>query len=404
MAAREPPAPEVPQELDSWRDLWQHDRPIAVRSHRSVLGPLIVRFKKLLRPLWRVLLGDLFERQRAFNLALLDRLEDVRRDVAGLDRARGELHRDLLEVRGDLLRDVQHHARRLDHLEGFDREVFGDLMVHTDALFARLDQKFDRYRRESREIAARLGALLVAAREGGPAALTRAGEELDYIGLEERFRGLEATIEERLQPYLSYLRDAGPVLDLGCGRGEALALLRQEGIAARGIDASAEMVRTCRERGLAAEEGDVLAALAAQPEGSLGGIVSFHVVEHLQASSLRQLVRLAWRALRPGGILIVETPNPLSLVVAASGFWRDPTHRRPVHPETLQLLFEQAGFAETERLDLHPFPAGDRLPEIDVAALPGELAEIGHRVNGLRDRLDDLLFGAQDYALVGRKG
>lgn len=102
-------------------------------------------------------------------------------------------------------------------------------------------------------------------------------------------------------------------------------------------------------------------------------------------------------------MLILETPNPLSVVVAARNFWLDPTHRRPVHPESLKLSYEQAGFDPVERVDLRPFPDRDRLPEIDIDRLPDEARAVGHHLNDLRDRLDDLLFGFQDYAMVGIK-
>ena len=164
------------------------------------------------------------------------------------------------------------------------------------------------------------------------------------------------------------------------------------------------MVQLCRERGLEAEAGDLFAALAGVPEASLGGVVSFHVIEHLPAAALDRLVRLAYRALRPGGVLILETPNPLSVVVAARNFWLDPTHVRPVHPDSLKLMYELAGFDPVERLDLRPFPADQALPEIDLATLPAEQRLLADRVNRLRDRLDEVLFGFQDFGMVGRKG
>jgi O-antigen chain-terminating methyltransferase len=163
------------------------------------------------------------------------------------------------------------------------------------------------------------------------------------------------------------------------------------------------MVALCRERGLEAIEGDVFAALAATPEASLGAVVSFHVIEHLPAALLDRLVRLAWRALRPGGVLVLETPNPLSMIVAARNFWLDPTHLRPVHPESLKLMYELAGFDPVERLDLRPFPDPERLPEIDLAKLPEEQRPLADRVNRLRDRLDELLFGYQDFGMIGTK-
>ncbi len=389
---------------DDWRWLWEGDREFPIQSHLGLWGRLVVLAKRMLRPLVKVPQADLWERQRQFNLVMVEtlaletRVGELRGDIRAL-------HRDLIEVRGDLLKDVKQHARRLAHLEEFKREGLDDVTRHSDALFARVDQKFDRYRRESAELWDKLGALLAVARtEGAPTvAVARAHEEMDYVDLEDRFRGLESDIAERLAIYRPYLENRGEVLDLGCGRGEALAVFAEQGIPARGIDSSAEMVRACEEKGLSATEGDLFESLSGVPEETLGGVVSFHVIEHLPAPSLGRLVRLAWRALAPGGALILETPNPLSVVVAARNFWLDPTHRRPVHPAMLELLYEQAGFEKIERLDLRRFDDAQRLPEVDAASLPVDQRELALQVNELRDRLDDLLFGYQDFAVVGFK-
>jgi O-antigen chain-terminating methyltransferase len=285
-------------------------------------------------------------------------------------------------------------------------------MHHNDAVFARVDQKLDRYRREVYDLLGGLGAALArveqeaAGTEGTAEAVEKLGrirEEHAYIALERRYRGTPEEIAERISFYLPFLLGKGKVLDLGCGRGEALALFRDHGVTAEGVDASARMVELCRERGLAAEEGDLLTKLADVAPGSFGGVVSFHVIEHLPPAVVDRLVRLASRALAPGGVLILETPNPLSMVVAARNFWLDPTHLRPVHPESLRLHYELAGFDPVERIDLRPFPAEERLPEIDLALLPAEQRPLADRINRLRDQLDELLFGFQDYGMVGTK-
>lgn len=377
---------EPTRDLEDWRWLWAGDHEFPIRSHRGLAGRLLVGFKRLLRPLVRLPQNDLWERQRTFNLILIERLARMQ------------------EVEYDV-------RRRLDYLEALNAEGVRELMAHNDALFARADQKLDRYRREARDLLGSLGAALTTLQATGPTPETvetvaRAHEEHGYFELERRYRGTEEEIRERIAAYLPYLAkipQGAPVLDLGCGRGEALALLRDHGIAGRGVDGNARMVSQCRERGLAVEEGDLFAVLAAAPAGSLGGVTSFHVIEHLPLPALGRLVHLAYRALAPGGVLILETPNPLSLVVAARNFWLDPTHLRPVHPESLRLTFELAGFEPVERLDLRPFPPADRLPEIDLATLPPEQHRLADEVNRLRDRLDALLFGHQDYGLVGTK-
>jgi O-antigen chain-terminating methyltransferase len=163
------------------------------------------------------------------------------------------------------------------------------------------------------------------------------------------------------------------------------------------------MVALSRDKGLEAVEGDLFEALASTPEGSLAGVVSFHVIEHLSGEAIERLVRLARRALAPRGVLVLETPSPLSVVVGARNFWLDPTHRRPVHPDSLKLTFEHAGFEQVERIDRQPFPPDDRLHEIPTAELPEPLRPLAQEVNRLRDQLDELLLGFQDYGMVGRK-
>jgi SAM-dependent methyltransferase len=401
---RQPPAIEEfleqpTRRLDDWHWLFREDRPFPIRSHRGLLGGLLVRLKGLLRPLVKTPQNDLWERQRTFNLILLEHLMEERRR---------------LDER--MTRERETLDGRVTHLETVAAEGFRDLMRHSDALYGRLDRKVDRYRREAQGLLSQLGSALARSEalgagasrteesDSGPAEpLVRAWEELEYLGFEERHRGTEEEIALRIGEYLPRLRGSGPVLDLGCGRGEALAVLADADIEARGVDASAEMVARCRQQGLDAFEGDLMEALAAQEPQSLGAVVSFHVIEHLPTSLLSGLLRLAWRALRPGGLLLLETPNPLSLVVAARNFWLDPTHHRPVHPDYLVTAAGQAGFEPVERLDLRPFAPSQRLPELPLDGLSPEGARLADAVNRLRDRLDDLLFGFQDYAIVAEK-
>lgn len=371
--------PEPTRDLNKWRWLWRGDVRFPIHSHRGFLGGLLVAFKRLFRPLVTIPQNDLWERQRIYNVVLTETLQIMQNTV-------------------------EEFQRRVEHSETLVRQGLTDLTRHHDALFAVLDQKLDRYRRRTEFFNHSLGAALARAEAAGTIQpLAERQDETGYLALEERYRGTEAEIAERLAIYLPYLDARTPVLDLGCGRGELLSLLHERGLAARGVDGSEQMVEACQARGLTAERGDLFVALAAVPPASLGAVVSFHVIEHLPADSLDRLVRLAWAALRPGGALILETPSPLALVAGSRNFWIDPTHRRPVHPESLKLSFELAGFGSVERLDLRPFPPEERLPELRLEDFPADQRELADRVNRLRDKLDDLLYGAQDYALVGIK-
>ena len=169
----------------------------------------------------------------------------------------------------------------------------------------------------------------------------------DYFAFEARMRGSTAAVRERQRPYVEVFSDAGPVLDIGCGRGEFLSLLREAGVEARGIDADADMVAYAGGEGLDVEQADAVAYLEALDDGSLGGVFAAQVVEHLPPATLVRLLELAAAKLRPGGLLVAETINPLS-PLALRSYFADLTHAQPLVPETLVLLAEQAGFRDVD--------------------------------------------------------
>jgi O-antigen chain-terminating methyltransferase len=214
-----------------------------------------------------------------------------------------------------------------------------------------------------------------------------------YVTFEDKFRGTREEIRERLRVYLDLLAESGagteqrPVLDIGCGRGEWLELLRDEGLNARGVDMNDTLAMQCRERGLEVEIGDALAYLRGLPEASLGAITGFHIIEHLPMDVLLDLYGEAVRVLHPGGVAIFETPNPQNLLVGACNFYADPTHKRPLYPETQKFFLEYRGFSRVALKYLHPHESGARLPEDEAPELAA--------------RLNDLLSCARDYAVIG---
>jgi SAM-dependent methyltransferase len=176
-------------------------------------------------------------------------------------------------------------------------------------------------------------------------ALSTAADDASYRGFEDAFRGSEAFVADRLQPYLGILRDHEPVLDVGCGRGEMLGLLGAVGITATGVDLDESMLERCRAKGLDVELGEGVQALEARAHASLGAVTSFQVVEHLELATLRHLFEAAHRSLRPGGLLVAETVNPHS-PGALKTFWLDLTHIRPLYPEALLFLAAESGFRD----------------------------------------------------------
>jgi len=282
-----------------------------------------------------------------------------------------------------------------------DQRVFNDSVLKlVDVLSERADsaliarEQAERLVRELQERVERLERRPVSAGSSGPAApVTVAAQPAaaaipDYFAFESRMRGSTDSIRERQRRYLDDLRAAAPVLDIGCGRGELLGLLREAGVEARGIDADADMAAYARGEGLDVEQADLIEYLGRTTDGSLGAIFMGQVVEHLPGPTLAQSLALAAAKLRAGGVLIAETINPLS-PIALRNYFADLTHAQPLVPETLELLARQAGFAETEIRFLNE-PA-ERLTEPDDPVIAANVR-----------RLNELLFAPLDYALVAR--
>ena len=232
--------------------------------------------------------------------------------------------------------------------------------------------------------------------QAAPAAAAPSSALFDYVGFERRFRGdPEAVAAALAERYLDLLVANPPVVDIGCGRAELVEMLTRRGVEAIGVDTDPSMVAEARDRGLDVRQVDGSSFLRGREPGSLGAVIATHLVEHLEFADLVELLELAATRLRPGGLFIAETPNPTSLVVLGNSFILDPTHLRPLHPSLLTFLCEGAGFRDV-RLRFHA-PATDyQLPMIDDPDAP----PWAKRVNDAFAKLNSVLFGPQEYALI----
>jgi len=221
--------------------------------------------------------------------------------------------------------------------------------------------------------------------------LERSASDTEQIeaSLTEHLRGTPDSLKKDLDFYLSLLnasRVTGEILDLGCGRGIWLQHLKESGLPATGVEANSHLVEAGRKRGLEITQGDVIEHLRQLPEASLQAVTGFHLIEHFEFHDLLKLLGEIRRVLKPGGVMIVETPNPKNLVVGACNFYADPTHRKPLFPETLQFLLEAVGFVQTRITYLHP-----------AEGSPFNNSEPGSR------ELHIWLFGPRDFAAIGWK-
>jgi SAM-dependent methyltransferase len=217
-----------------------------------------------------------------------------------------------------------------------------------------------------------------------------------YVALENRFRGGAELIRERQMVYVPLIKyvmqtvgdgQQYDFVDVGCGRGEWMSLLRENGVKSKGIDTNAEMINLCKLNDLDVIHGDALAYFKYLPDNCLAGVSAFHVVEHLDLETSLSLLTEIQRCLVEGGMAFFETPNPENVSVGSHTFYIDPTHTKPIPPVLLSFMFEFCGFFKNEIVRLHPI----RQPyegEIPTAAA----AHMFHH-----------FFGAQDYAVVGFK-
>ncbi|MGE4578854.1 MAG: class I SAM-dependent methyltransferase [Desulfuromonadales bacterium] len=210
-----------------------------------------------------------------------------------------------------------------------------------------------------------------------------------YRAFEELFRGPRAVIKKRLEVYLPFVQplldhhQPAKILDLGCGRGEWLELMRENGFEVEGIDLDNGMLQACVQLELPVIQGDAIELLKKKADASCSVISAFHVVEHISFEQVNELVAEALRVLKPGGLLILETPNPENLVVATSNFYLDPTHKRPIPPQLLAFTLKHDGFKRTKIL---------------------RLQESEKLLNDSNPSLIEVLSGASpDYAVVAQK-
>ena len=324
-------------------------------------------------------------------------LERIEKETATSIEKEISALRDHLESR--LQADYERLQTRIEEDEVKRREEMSQLVSEQRELFEAVESKLraelERFQTQLQQVRAELtlqgrniNVMLQPSTETQlPAQPEARPHDALYAALEDRFRGTREDVKERSSFYLQFIKESdAAVLDVGCGRGEWLEVLREDGIKALGVDMNRVLIEQCRERELEVVEADVLVYLRKLPDKSLGAVTGFHIIEHISLDQLLSLIDEVMRVLIPGGVAIFETPNPDNVLVGSNYFYFDPTHRHPLPSQLMHFLFETRGFQRIEVINLHPWEAA----RIKAG---GELAE----------RFNDYFFGPMDYAILGWK-
>lgn len=347
-------------------------------STRPYVGKVIVLVKRVVRRILRPYSSMILSRQADFNASLL-RLLDAMMEKWLQNRAAIEsLDQQLVQ-----LRDAHNeHTPRIDALY-YERLV--------------LKRNMERLLEGGIRPAASDAPLAVDA-----FAREQTLDDGSYYLFEGFHRGDSKSIAEKQTEYCAFFEGKDEVLDVGCGRGEFLALLRDRGIKASGVDSNQVMVEECKQNGFTVVCADLIEHLKGVEDGRYGGIFSSQVVEHLSASVIARFISLAAQKIRPGGVIVVETLNPLSLAGFAEYFYKDPTHVTPVHPETLSFLLKSSGFKNVRTEFRSPTEKEKMLKKIPAAGTRGDNDDYTI-LNENIEKLNRVLFGFQEYAVIAEK-
>ena len=346
--------------------------------------------------IWR-LVGPPLETQKQFNASLVDHLN---RNA----QAQATLPRTVAATLAELRRQFD----ALAHFQSLLVQYLQTITVYIDSkdrMLANGDLRERLAIAEQRLVALRRDIEIPTDRARSSAQPTASGTAVEaaaYVGFEDRFRGPETEIRRRVGDYLPILSGASDVVDIGCGRGELLELLKAHGVTARGVDSNPAMVELCRTRGLDVERGDALAFLEKQRDGAIGGLVAIQVVEHFDPRYLVRFLQEAHQKMRPGAPLILETINPACWMAFFETYIRDLTHKQPLHPETLRYLVQASGFQSADIQFRQPVGAGDKLEHVPSMPVP-ELASLAAAINDHADKLNARLFSWMDYVVVARR-
>jgi len=433
------------RELNCINSTWDiHNNNYFISSHRPYLGNLLVKGRQVVHGEVRRYTDPMISRQTEFNASMVHILNQTSQKFAELDlqisqqdekfvqkyiqqemaltqkisqqeqeltqkisQQEQELTQKISQQEQELTQKISQQEQELTQKISQQEQEFNlNIQNHVNSNFRETFSQIDK------DLRLKMGLIhILEDRIQKEPAQNRTDSESEsffsadtnYFLFEERFRGSREEIKQRQLSFLPYFRNCSHVLDIGCGRGEFLEILRNNNIEGFGVDLDADMVAYCKSRQLEVEQGDAIAYLENLGDKSLDGIFIDQVVEHLEPAYLVRLLALCHQKLKFGYYIVVETVNPLSFVSFVN-FYIDLTHKRPVHPETLQFLMSVAGFRNSEKKFSSPVSDESRLKKIsEISGMDAAFQMNVDIYNQNIELLNTILFGPQDYAVIGKK-
>jgi len=371
----------IQYDLSNINSNWDiHNNYYFISSHRPLIGKFLVKGRQVVNGEVRRYIDPVLFQQTEFNASTVRLLNYSLPKIE-------ELINQLSLQRQELLTGISQHDEKFSRIiSQFTDEITQRIIQQDEKINTDIQNYIDSNFHDKRILSE-----------------SNTQHAINYFLFEEQFRGTRDDIKGRQMEFLHYFKNCSHVLDIGCGRGEFLEILKEQGIGGTGVDSDPDMVAYCRSRQLDVIHSDAITYLEMLDDKSLDGIFIDQVVEHLEPDYLIKLLTLCYQKMKFGYYIVVETVNPLSFVSFVN-FYIDMTHKRPVHPETLQYLLTASGFRECVKSFFSPVPEESRLEYIEerseMNAQERKDIEIYNKNITI---LNTMLFGPQDYAVIGKK-
>ncbi len=383
-------------------------------SPRKLIGKLIDRIKNKFYYETHHFVGAVIDKQEQFNKDTASTLSSISETLAQ-QQSQLASQQELLqkissleETTLALAAQLQHSQSQIEENDARVARILNSLLNYTSAIRRKVDttkEELTAYQEQAQKTDDKLEFFSTAINSIGKTIdkLTTTFDnrinrlkyphlQFNYVDFEQTFYGDHESLQKKHSQYLKYLEGTQNVIDVGCGSGAFLQLLKDQNISAIGIDTNPEVVKDAKKNGHKVLRQDALAYLKSQPDNGFGAITSFHMIEHLHPEDWLNFFQLCYQKLQPGGKLILETPNNNMLGIFNKGFYMDPTHVRPVHPQTAEFVLKDLGFQAVEIFTSSPLPDGDRLNEVSDPAMNKNI-----------EKLNQTLFGHQDLSIIATK-